>query len=529
MMPSCSDHAHPDSLEPIMEIYEASDISRKGATVEACIHRRGPCALTYVDLIYQQTGTQAKMKLSGDPKSDRLMFRISDLKPGTSYSCHLEGGTETASLKSSSITFTTVPNQRPSLSSPLPLSTGPLGIIVQVTVFDDGGEEISEAGCEIKTFGESESRNVYVSPRPDKEGNLRVVITGLTPLTSYIITPFASNALGKSHGQPLEYTTINSIVLNQPGELDDLFGTDPQLDLNNLTISGPMNGDDFRTLRSFLGAPGGDLPELDISSIDLTDARIVEGGHSYDGRRFTVSDRLSTGLFSDCNRLREAILPNSATAIERDAFARCPALETFTVPAGVETLVPSIDCPALKTIEVSRANNSFSSVEGVLFNHDATEIVWFPCAKTGAYTLPSTLTAIGENAFAGTYITTLTIPYSVTSIRRGAFAESAITEIRLPDSLANISEGTFQNCSGLVYVYLGSGTRYIGDFAFDGTSIRDIYLAAETPPFTMEEAFRNGESTIFGQCTLHVPFGCRDIYTNHTQWGAFTRIEEFQP
>ncbi|MDE5585270.1 MAG: leucine-rich repeat domain-containing protein [Muribaculaceae bacterium] len=529
MMSSCSDHSRPDSLEPIMEIYEASDISRKEATVEACIHRRGSSALSYADLIYQPAGNRAEMKISGDPKSDRLRFRLSGLMPGTSYSCHLEAGTETASLKSATITFTTRPNERPNISSPVPLSTGPLGIIVQVTVFDDGGEELLEAGCEVRTLNASESRNVYGSPHPDHDSNLRVVITGLTPLTSYTITPFASNAQGKTYGKPLEYTTINSIVLQQPGELNNLFEDDPQLDLNTLTISGPMNGDDLRTLRSFLGTPEGNLHGLDISDIDLTDAIITEGGNSYDGQHFTISDCLSTGLFSGCARLRSAILPNSVVAIERDAFARCHALETFIVPPGVETLIPSADCPALKAIEVSKANNCFSSIEGVLFNQDATEIIWFPSAKTGEYTLPSTLKTIGENAFSGTSLTSLTIPSSVRSISRGAFSASAITEIRLPDGLANIPEGAFQNCSRLIYIYLGSGTRYVGDFAFDGTSIRDIYLAAETPPLTMEKAFRNGDSTIFGQCTLHIPIGSRDKYTNHTQWGSFTRIEEFQP
>ncbi len=234
-------------------------------------------------------------------------------------------------------------------------------------------------------------------------------------------------------------------------------------------------------------------------------------------------------MFSDCSLLRSAILPNSAIALERDAFARCPSLESLTVPARVETLLPSADCLALKAIEVSKANTHFSSIDGVLFNLDATEILWFPCGKTGDYTLPPSITSIGENAFAGTSITGLAIPPTVTSISRGAFAGSSLLEISLPDNITNIAEGMFQNCSDLMTVHLGSGTEYVGNFAFDATSIRDIYLAAEIPPFTKEDTFRNGNSTIFETCTLHIPKGYRKLYTNHRQWGSFSHIEEFQP
>ncbi len=529
IMSGCSDHARPLSLEPAIELSEATEISRREATIEARIDRRGSSTLSYVSLIYGASDNSSVMKVSGDPKSDTLLFHLSGLKPGAAYLCHLEAGTETAALKSAPITFTTLPNELPTISSPTPLSTGPLGIIVQFSILDDGGEEVSATGCEVRTPETPESRRIYVSDNPAGHKEWKLSITGLTPHTTYVITPFASNSQGEAHGEPLEFTTKNSTMLQQPGVLANLFEGDTDLEIDNLTISGPMNGDDFRTLRAFLGAPAEYLPSISISEIDLSDATIVEGGASYDGGRFTVIDRLSTGLFADCAHLRSAILPNTAIAIERDVFARCPFLESLTVPALVETLLPSADCKALKAIEVSMANDHFSSIDGVLFNHNASEIIWFPCGKTGDYTLPPSITAIGENAFAGTSITSLAIPPTVTSISRGAFAGSSLLEIYLPDNITNISEGIFQDCSELVTVHLGSGTEYVGNFAFDGTSIRDIYLAAEVPPFTRESTFYNKDSTIFEQCTLHVPTGCRKLYTNHRQWGSFSHIEEFQP
>jgi hypothetical protein len=50
-------------------------------------------------------------------------------------------------------------------------------------------------------------------------------------------------------------------------------------------------------------------------------------------------------------------------------------------------------------------------------------LFWFPRQKTGSYTIPDTVTAIREFAFAGSALTAVTIPNSVTSIGDRAFSE----------------------------------------------------------------------------------------------------------
>lgn len=278
-----------------------------------------------------------------------------------------------------------------------------------------------------------------------------------------------------------------------------------------------------------LGAPGHSDSSLHISDIDLTDVSILEGGGSYDGQHFTAANRVSSGLLAACSTLRTVLLPASAIAIDRDALARCHALELLTVPASVENIMPSSDCPVLKAIEVSKANSHFISDQGVLLNSSATEIIWFPCGKTGEYHFPSTISTIGENAFASTSITTLIIPSTVTVISRGAFAGSSLREIRLPDNMTNISEGMFQNCSSLTTVRLGTATDFIGDYAFDRTDLTDLYVGADYPPYTAPEAFTNRQKALAEECILHVPSGTGRLYRSHAKWGAFKTIEEFQP
>ena len=526
---ACSDHSRPDNPEPTIIIHEATDISRTEAIVTAAIDRHGGHALSYVTLHCNGPESTGGLTIDADPSATAFEFHLTDLAPGTSYTCHLQAGTATATLKSDAITFTTIPNNPPQVSEITPLSAGPLGIMVSFSIIDDGGEPITEAGCEVKESGSSEGRRIYAAPINPLPDHFRLSIIGLTPASTYTITPFASNSQGEARGKALEYTTSESVVLTEPGMLASLFAASDPGALETLTIAGPMDGDDFRTLRSMLGAPGESDIRLRVSDIDLTDVSIVEGGGSYDGQRFTMPDRLSTGLLSDCAALRHALLPATAIAIERDAFARCASLEILTIPARVEALLPSAGCTALKAIEVSEANTYFSSDQGVLLNADASDILWFPCGKTGEYRFPPSISAIKEGAFAGTSITTLIIPPAVKSISRGAFAGSALTEIRLPDNIANISEGMFQNCSTLATISLGKGTEYVGDYAFDGTCLSDLLVGADFPPYASQEAFTNRMKTLADECTLHVPAGSRQLYRNHRLWGTFKKIEEFQP
>ena len=523
----CSGKTHPDNPEPILTLSEATDISRTEATVTATIDRRGSSTgITYTVMTYSETGNGNGVEIEGDPESTTQTFHLSGLMPGRTYSCILRGGTATATIFSNTVTFTTHPNELPALSAPTTLSTGPLAVIVRFNIIEDGGEPLVEAGCEVRSKANQDIRRILLPPAETVTGQHTLSINALTPGSTYTITPFASNTIGEAHGETLEVTTGSGFILQQPGSLSQLLPTDA--DLTYLTISGPMNGDDFLTLRTVLGAdprPVGTSPV----DIDLRDVVIVEGGSPYDGSRYTVADEISTGLLGGCTRLRHAVLPNTVIRIARDAFTGSTMLQTIEIGASTESITPSGGCDALESISVSAANNMLRAIDGVLFNSEGSEILWFPRGKTGTYTISAGITVIGKNAFAGTSITALIIPPTVKEIRRGAFYGSSLKELTLPDNLTNVTEGMMQDCVTLTDIHLGKGTEYIGNFAFDGTSVADLWVGAELPPYTTEKAFADGDEDIFTRCTLHVPVGCRKIYSIHNRWGRFSRIEEFQP
>jgi len=48
---------------------------------------------------------------------------------------------------------------------------------------------------------------------------------------------------------------------------------------------------------------------------------------------------------------------------------------------------------------VDRLNSTYSSVDGVVFNQSQTTLVQYPGGKLGGYTIPDSVTSIGDFAF----------------------------------------------------------------------------------------------------------------------------------
>ena len=130
--------------------------------------------------------------------------------------------------------------------------------------------------------------------------------------------------------------------------------------------------------------------------------------------------------FYDCTSLTSVTIPDSVTRIGAWAFESCTSLTSVTIPDSV-TRIGSYafrDCASLTGIWVAEGNSHYSSdVSGVLFNKDKTTLVQCPGAFA-AYTIPNSVTIIGDSAFFYcTSLTSVTIPDSVTIIEGGAFSD----------------------------------------------------------------------------------------------------------
>ncbi|MCL2054030.1 MAG: leucine-rich repeat protein [Oscillospiraceae bacterium] len=127
------------------------------------------------------------------------------------------------------------------------------------------------------------------------------------------------------------------------------------------------------------------------------------------------------------------IIEDSVTEIGTSAFIQT-SITTITIPESVINIGESAlaNCTNLTSITVAPGNSNYSSIGGVLFNENATELVQYPIgnART-SYTIPSGVTSIGQAAFVFSSLTSVIIPKSVTSIGNDAFVAMQANSISI--------------------------------------------------------------------------------------------------
>jgi hypothetical protein len=192
---------------------------------------------------------------------------------------------------------------------------------------------------------------------------------------------------------------------------------------------------------------------------------------------FTPTSTLGTigdYAFISCTSLTSIIIPNSVTSIGDYAFESCTSLTSVTIGNSVTSIgivafnfctsLISIEIPGsvtsigsnafsnstnLTSINVATSNTNYSSFDGVLFNKLQTTLITFPGGKSGSYTIPGSVTSIGDYAF-----------LSCTSL----------TSIIIPNSVTTIGDYAFESCTSLISVTIGNSVTTIGDYAFNSCS-----------------------------------------------------------
>lgn len=77
------------------------------------------------------------------------------------------------------------------------------------------------------------------------------------------------------------------------------------------------------------------------------------------------------------------------------------------------------------------------------------------------------VTKIGSQAFANSYVTSVYIPESVTKIEPGAFDTCTyLSKIYLSEGVTEIGHHAFNKCKNLTYVFLPDSMKKVGDSAF---------------------------------------------------------------
>lgn len=534
---SCSSDK-PDNFEPQLQTLEAIDITRNEATMVGQCHTTGSTETPQLWFCYgddpsmsQKTAVLTPADNNGGKPDGTVVYRLNQLTPSTTYYYKLQGGSGNVVLSGEQLSFTTQPNAKPTAGKVTVLGISPLSAIVSYSISETGSDPITESGCYLSrqdggTMGDATTIKLVQTGDADDNGMFRLRIGGLQPEVAYSIRPFAANKNGEDVGEAVSFVTTSTSIINDAGQLTELVDDD-KYRFTTLSIAGFLNGDDLRTLRDMAGCDNeGKATAGQLSDIDLSGAQIAEGGKAYAEGHFTQPNVVGKAMLASCKKLKRIVLPLQTTKIEADAFRNCSSLHTIEVPTLVESIETSAGCTALAEINVQAGNSHYSSKDGVLLSGDGKSILWFPMGKEGEYTLPSTVTTVGDYAFRNCRIETFRFADGLTSIGKYAFYNSSVKEVSLPSTVKQIPTGLFQKCADLTTVHLGKNTEMLGDYVFDGCPITNLYISAPTPPYCSNSTFASSGNNIFSTCRVHVPKNRRIYYRGDVIWAQFKRIVE---
>ncbi|MBO7678327.1 MAG: leucine-rich repeat protein [Thermoguttaceae bacterium] len=159
-------------------------------------------------------------------------------------------------------------------------------------------------------------------------------------------------------------------------------------------------------------------------------------------------------------------IPDSVEVIGRGALVRCAFLRSIHLGPSVreiELLMAPIEAPCggnasvfygcelLKSFDVDPANPVFQSIDGVLYQNGARNLISYPLAKKDrTFRIPDSVEVIAPYAFA---------------------ANKNIERVIFSDSVQTIEQGAFIVCENLRGVLLSDSLRSIGDRAFAGCDL----------------------------------------------------------
>lgn len=160
----------------------------------------------------------------------------------------------------------------------------------------------------------------------------------------------------------------------------------------------------------------------------------------------------------------------------------------------------------ITAVDVDDENPYISSVDGVLFNHEGTTLIFYPAGKLGSYVIPEKVTEIASAVFSGkTNITEITIGKNVEIIGERAFKDCGLlTKVTFEEGGTadlRIEAEAFMGCMSLNEIVIPERTVALGAYAFANcTSFTSINIPKNVTGMLITESDKK-VFNVFDGCT----------------------------
>ena len=211
-----------------------------------------------------------------------------------------------------------------------------------------------------------------------------------------------------------------------------------------------------------------------LTSIDLPDHLNSIGSYAFYNctgiYTLGIPDSVTTignYAFAGCKNLQDVVISDSVTSIGDYAFSGCENIDYIGMGDHVSTIGNSAfsGCNKLSSVYISDlaawcnidfynfTSNPTNAGAVLYLKYEIDDKVYHEIIHD--LVIPSTITNIGEYAFAGcSGITSVTIPENVKRIESNAFSGcTELTSVHMSSSVTNIDDAVFSGCENLSSIY----------------------------------------------------------------------------
>ncbi|MBQ8098642.1 MAG: leucine-rich repeat domain-containing protein, partial [Bacteroidaceae bacterium] len=161
--------------------------------------------------------------------------------------------------------------------------------------------------------------------------------------------------------------------------------------------------------------------------------------------------KVSDKAFAGCSSI-EMFVATETPEFGENAFYGCTSLKDFFIHEKLTKIAENAfeDCTGIEYFDVDENNPAFCCEDGVVYDKQMEILMFFPQARGGTYTMPSTVKRVSALGLINSHVTRLVCSDGIRKLDMKNFSNiQELESLTLPASLEEINTADFSGCPSL--------------------------------------------------------------------------------